>query len=77
MSRSNSEDGVPRPDEFPIGSPESRAAARAMLEARESGVRRRQIIIDLRRPRGEPSDAITRWHAQHHRLRSGFESTSP
>lgn len=49
-------EGLPRPDEFPIGSPESRAAARAMLEACDSGVRRRQIIIDLPRPRRPGAD---------------------
>ena len=29
---SNLSDGLPRPSDFPVGSPESRAAARAMAE---------------------------------------------
>ena len=36
------------PNEFPIGSAESRAAARAMLEVQERGLRRLQIIIAAR-----------------------------
>ena len=50
MNRFNSEGGVPRPEEFPLGSMESRAAARAMLEAQERGVRRVQIIHSIPRP---------------------------
>jgi len=37
-----------RPDSFPIGSPESRAAARNLLEARDkSGPERIQIVWDI------------------------------
>jgi len=39
----------PRPEDFPIGSPESHAAARAMIEARDRDVPRRQIILDIPR----------------------------
>ena len=62
MKTSNS-DGLPRPDEFPLGSMESRAAARAMLEAQESGVRRLQIVIDAPRPRreGQPDTRVGPW----------------
>jgi hypothetical protein len=63
VSRSNNEDGLPRPYEFPLGSAESRAAARAMLEAQERGVRRLQIIFDAPRPRreGEPHTKVGPW----------------
>jgi hypothetical protein len=44
MSRSSSE-GLPRPEEFPVGSAESRAAARALLQSREKGIRGVQVII--------------------------------
>jgi hypothetical protein len=43
-------DSLPRPDEFPLGSPESRAAARAMLERRDRVDMR--IIVDMPRPDG-------------------------
>lgn len=45
MTRSNSE-SIPRPEEFPVGSVASRAAARALLESRQRGVRRITIILD-------------------------------
>jgi hypothetical protein len=45
MSRLSSE-SLPRPEEFPVGSEASRAAARALLESRERGVRRITIILD-------------------------------
>ena len=35
-----------KPGDFPIGSPESRAAARAMIESRDKDVPRLQIIND-------------------------------
>lgn len=38
---------LPPPEEFPLGSTESRAAARALLERREKGVRRIQMILDM------------------------------
>ena len=54
MKTSNS-DGLPRPDEFPLGSMESRAAARALLEAQERGVRRVQIIHSIPHPNEDDS----------------------
>ena len=45
MKHSNS-DG-PGPDEFPVGSLESRAAARAMLDARDTNRRRVQLISNV------------------------------
>jgi hypothetical protein len=39
---------IDKPGDFPIGSPESRAAARAMLEARMKGMRRLQIVTNVR-----------------------------
>jgi hypothetical protein len=53
----SSDGGHPRPEEFPLGSPESRAAARAMLETRESRVRRLQIVTEIPRPRQDNSHA--------------------
>lgn len=50
---SRSTDGLPGPHEFPIGSPESRAAARALLASRDSRIDRQQIILDLPRRGGE------------------------
>lgn len=46
MNQSTSERS-PRPEEFPLGSAESRAAARAMQELRERGIARLQIIFDI------------------------------
>jgi len=46
---------TPLPWEFEIGSAESRAAARAMLESREKGVRRLQIVSCVPRPRQDNS----------------------
>lgn len=54
MKTSNS-DGLPRPEEFPLGSMESRAAARALLEAREKDVRRVQIIHSIPHPNEDHS----------------------
>jgi hypothetical protein len=61
VSRSSS---LPRPEEFPLRSPESRAAALALLEARERGVRRVQIILDVPRPHheGEPDTSAGPWY---------------
>ena len=53
MSRSNSDNL--RPEDFSIGSPESRAAARAMLETREINVTRLQIVSSIPRPRQDNS----------------------
>jgi len=63
VNRSNS-NGQPRPEEFPLGSPESRAAARAMLEVQERDVRRVQIILSVARPRreGEPDTIVGPWY---------------
>jgi hypothetical protein len=65
LGQSNSK-GLPRPEEFPVGSAESRAAARAMLESRESSVRRVQIIMDIPRPRREglPETRVGLWSEQ-------------
>lgn len=64
MSISNST-SLPRPEEFPVGSAESRAAARALLERREKGVRRIQIILDMShrppRPNENPLGAVGPW----------------
>ena len=50
-----SKDGLPRPDEFPLGSPESRAAARAELERRHRVDV--QIVIDAPRPHGHEGNS--------------------
>jgi hypothetical protein len=50
-----------RPEDFPIGSPESRAAARAMLEARERGIPHVQLIIDFPRPGAERDTTVGPW----------------
>jgi len=42
-----SSEGLPRPEEFPVGSAERRAAARALLDLREKGARRIQLILDM------------------------------
>ena len=62
--RTSNSDGLPRPEEFPLGSPESRAAARAMLEAQERDVRRVSIILDAPRPQheGEPDTKVGPWY---------------
>lgn len=46
MSKSSS-DGLPHPEEFPISSPESRAAARALLDDRFAGRKVLTMIINL------------------------------
>lgn len=51
MSQSNSKrERWPHPANFPLGSNESRAAVRAMLEARDCGAPRLQIVNDMPRP---------------------------
>jgi hypothetical protein len=40
-------EGAPQPENSALGSPESRAAARAMLESREKGVRRIQFVSNV------------------------------
>ena len=45
-------DGL-RPEDFPIGSPESRAAVRALLAVRRNSVPHLQIIMNVARPRRE------------------------
>ena len=48
MSKSNSKKDVwPHPASFPAGSDESRAAARALIEERETGVERIQIVSHI------------------------------
>ena len=58
---------LPPPEEFPLGSAESRAAARALLERREKGVRRIQIILDMShrppRPMENPLGAVGPWES--------------
>lgn len=44
---------LPHPAEFPVGSVESRAAARAQLAEIENRTRKRQIILDMPRRGGE------------------------
>jgi hypothetical protein len=48
-------DSTPNPWEFAVGSAESRAAARAMLEARDEGVPRLQIAHSVPSPRQDNS----------------------
>jgi hypothetical protein len=43
------------PWKFALASPESRAAARAMLEARQTGARRLQLVTSIQRPRQDNS----------------------
>ena len=48
-------DGLPRPSHYPIGSPESRAAARAMAERRiKSFLRVKIVCVGLRGSEGLP-----------------------
>jgi hypothetical protein len=49
---------TPLPWEFEVGSAESRAAARAMLESRERNVRRIQLVHHV--PRGGKDDSVPR-----------------
>lgn len=44
-----------RPEDFLVGSAESRAAARAALEARDTDMRRIQIVSHVERPRQDNS----------------------
>jgi len=46
VSVSNST-ALPRPEEFPVGSTESRAAACALLERCEKPARRIQVTLDM------------------------------
>jgi len=47
--------GLPRPSHYPIGSPESRAAARAMAERRiKSFLRVKIVYVGLRGSQGLP-----------------------
>lgn len=47
--------GLPRPSDFPVGSPESRAAARAMAERRiKSFIRVKIVYVGLRGSEGLP-----------------------
>jgi hypothetical protein len=49
-------DSAPRPGDFPVGSPESRAAARLMLRQRSTESQRIEIITSIQRPAREWSD---------------------
>jgi hypothetical protein len=59
--------GLPRPSDFPVGSPESRAAARAMAERRiKSSIRVKIVYVGRRGGEGlspperiESEDSIT------------------
>jgi len=44
-----------KPADFPIGSPESRAAARAVVESRETDGCRLQLVNYIQRPRQDGS----------------------
>jgi hypothetical protein len=44
-----------RPEDFSVGSAESRAAARAALEARDGSVRQLEIVSYIERPRQDNS----------------------
>lgn len=56
MKPSNSEPhNGPRPEDFPLGSPQSRAAARALLETRKSGPK---IILRVSRIGGTPDELL-------------------
>lgn len=57
--KTSSSNGLPRPEEFPLGSMESRAAARAMLDRRNRVDLR--IIMDVPRPHGDEGKSY-RYH---------------
>ena len=65
-----SSEGLPRPEEFPVGSAERRAAARALLDLREKGARRIQLILDManRQRRGRAVASGTGWKPHAYRL---------
>lgn len=46
--------GGPKPGEYPLGSTMSRVAARAKLQQRLSGRKRRDLIVDSYEPNSEP-----------------------
>jgi hypothetical protein len=55
--------GLPRPEEFPIGSPESRAAARLQLGRMMDTCKRVTVIFDCPRPKTENLRVIIgKWH---------------
>lgn len=57
-----SSNGLPRPEEFPVGSVESRAAVRAIFESGKSD--RVQLVIAVPRPRreGESDTIVGPWY---------------
>jgi hypothetical protein len=48
--RQGATDSGPRPADFPLGSQQSRAAARAMLEARNATPPEKQLLVIVRTP---------------------------
>jgi hypothetical protein len=56
-----SSNGALRPEDFPIGSPESRAAARARLDGRDRELRRVEIISHIPRPWTGPGPEPSDW----------------
>lgn len=55
---------VPHPAEFPLGSVESRAAARAQLDVIESGMRSKQLIIAMPARNGTKHCSVGQWYEQ-------------
>jgi hypothetical protein len=51
----------PKPAEYPLGSPQSRAAARALLERRFAGRRRIDVVSSIPRPGGDGAIRIGTW----------------
>ena len=50
-----------KPGEYPLGSAQSRAAARALLERRFAGLRRIDVVSSVPRPGGEGGIHIGTW----------------
>ena len=50
-----------KPGEYPLGSPQSRATARALLERRFAGRRRIDVITSIPRPGGDTGIRIGTW----------------
>ena len=50
-----------KPGEYPLGSPQSRAAARALLERRFAGRRRIDVVSSIPRPGGDGGIRIGTW----------------
>jgi hypothetical protein len=56
-----SSDRLPQPDDFPIGSPESRAAARARLDGQDRQLRRVKVMSHIPRPWPGPGPEPADW----------------